>query len=131
MTLSHDIRQRVLDAYRNKEGSQRVIAERFKISRSTLQDWLKETPETPFLETRGRPSILSEQDFEQLRQLVVLHPDATYSELAQLLAQPGQEPCKRSVIYRALTRLNLTRKKRLGGPASKDAKTSKKQERNG
>lgn len=131
MTLSHDIRQRALDAYRNKEGSQLAIAKRFKIARATLQNWLKEKPETPFIETRGRPSILSEQDLERLRELVDQHPDATYSELAESLALPGQEPCNRSVIYRALIRLNLTRKKRLGGPASKVAKTSKKQERSG
>jgi transposase len=131
MTISHDLRQRVLDAYHNKEGSQLAIAKRFKIARATLQSWLKEQPETLRIETRGRPSILSEQDFERLRQLVALHPDATYIELAQLLALPGQEPCNRSVIYRALTRLNLTRKKRLGGPASKVAKTSKTQEKSG
>lgn len=38
---STDLRQKVIDAYNNKEGSQRQLAERFSVSLSFVQSLLK------------------------------------------------------------------------------------------
>ena len=102
MTLSKDLRERAVRAYRNKEGSQEVIAERFKIARSTLQEWLK-APESPEdkPETRGRPRALSPEDLIRLEKLVKKHKDAGEEELATLLAPEGEAPKHRSIIGRA------------------------------
>lgn len=132
MTLSKDLRERAVRAYRNKEGSQKVIAERFEIARSTLQEWLK-APESPENkpETRGRPRALSPEDLSRLEKLVKKHKDAGEEELATLLAPEGEAPKHRSIIGRALRELGLTRKKRHGEPASKTGKTSRISEESG
>jgi transposase len=41
MSLSLDIRNRVIESYENKEGSIRVLSKRFKIGTTTLTQWLK------------------------------------------------------------------------------------------
>lgn len=41
MSLSLDLRGRVLEAYENKEGSIRSISKRFKIGTTTFVSWLK------------------------------------------------------------------------------------------
>ena len=41
MALSVDLRERVLAAHGRREGSQRVLAERFAVSLGTVNGWLR------------------------------------------------------------------------------------------
>ena len=41
MALSVDLRERVLAAHERREGSQRVLAERFAVSLGTVNAWLR------------------------------------------------------------------------------------------
>lgn len=127
MTLSNDLRQRVVQAYRDKEGSQRAIAQRFKIVRSTLQSWLREDeqPSPHVEETRGRPCALGEDGLKRLGQVARLHKDASEEELARLLSQEGYAEVHRSSIGRALRQMGLTRKKRRGEQVNKTDLTSR------
>lgn len=43
-SYSTDLRQRVIDAYTNREGSQRQLAERFKVSESSVKRLLRRYP---------------------------------------------------------------------------------------
>jgi len=52
--LPVDLRQRILTAYEAKEGSQRQIAERFKVSLSFIRDLLRHYWETDILRPKPR-----------------------------------------------------------------------------
>lgn len=129
MTLSWDLRKRVLQAWEQGEGTKTAIAARFKVSRTTVRRWINEgahPPERP--ETRGRPAALDAEAFERLRRLDEKHPDATQTELAEMLAAPDEQPLHRSIIGRALQKMGRTRKKRRGRPPSESARTSSARE---
>ena len=60
MALSVDLRERVLAAHERREGSQRVLAERFGIAVGTVNGWLRQAREgrrAP-LRRRGGPAAL-------------------------------------------------------------------------
>ncbi len=132
MTISQDLRLRAVEAYRDNEGSQRKIAERFKISRSTLRRWLTEAevrPEKP--ETRGRKPLLDEEACKQLKVLALAKIDLTEPELAQALAERGYPRVSRAVIGRLLREMGVTRKKRHGAPVNKTDPMFKSDEKSG
>ena len=114
-----------MQAYQNKEGSQSKIAKRFGVGRRTVQRlW------TLFLETGsvnprphggGNPARLGPQELAILKKISEKRPDATLEELGVYFDQVTEElPSQQayevasssSVISRALTKLNLTRKKK-------------------
>ncbi|MEL6349207.1 MAG: helix-turn-helix domain-containing protein, partial [Myxococcota bacterium] len=64
MALSKDLRQRVVTAYHDGEGTYDELAERFDVNRNTVWSWVKLEKETGSLEPRtannGRPKKLSD-----------------------------------------------------------------------
>lgn len=140
MTISNDLKQRVLKAYREQPKPNRAaIARRFDVSPNSIKNWLQEelSDQPPRPETRGRPPALSPQALAQLQRLVQQDSSATEPELAAALADCGLastddgSPLHRSIIGRALRSMGLTRKKRHGEPVSKTEKTSKTNEESG
>jgi transposase len=67
-------------------------------------------------------------DLEQLRKLVEQQPDATIAELHQRL---GTDCCSESAVAMALSRLDLSFKKRRFMPPSRTARMSHKNGRTG
>lgn len=63
--LSVDLRQRLLAAYQAKEGSQRQLAERFKVSLSFVRDLMRHYRQTGSVEPKphggGATAKLGEQ----------------------------------------------------------------------
>jgi len=108
---SVDLRQRILEAYFNKEGSQRIIAERFKVSPSFVRDLLHHYRTSGDVRPnphRGRPKLkLDAVALEHLRQLTTNNNDLTLEELRQQLPVAVSVP----TVHRALKRLALTHKK--------------------
>jgi len=108
---SIDLRQRILNAYFNKEGSQRLIAERFNVSPSFVRDLLYHYRTSGDLQPKphgGRPKLkLDPVALEHLRQLSESNNDFTLEELRQHLPVAVSVP----TVYRALKRLALTHKK--------------------
>ena len=105
---SQDLRDRVLRAY-DRGMRTKQIAEVFLVSRSWARrvkqrrrDHGETTPRK-----MGGPGV-TKVDRTRLAELVAEHPDATASELRELL---GVE-CSESTIYMALKALKLTYKKR-------------------
>jgi transposase-like protein len=45
MALSADLRERVLAVHERREGSQRVLAERFEVAVGTVNNWLRQARE--------------------------------------------------------------------------------------
>src|SRR3954447_26561036 len=100
--LSNDLRQRILDAVDNREGSRRKLAARFKVNTSTITKLLRLPRETGSSEPRphagGVAPALDGDALERLRGLVEESPDATLEALKQRMGVSGS----RMIICRAL-----------------------------
>lgn len=110
--LSMDLRQRIVWAVDHHEGSRREIASRFRVDPSCITRLLQLRRETGSLRPRphggGKPPALDRDGLERLRALVRKRPDATLEELRQLLGLDGSI----MLVWRALKKLGITRKKK-------------------
>jgi transposase len=118
--LSDDLRQRILDAVDNHEGSQRELAERFAVNPSTITRLLQLRRQTGSAAPRphggGKPPTLDPDALERLRQLVREDSDATLEQYRQRLGIQGSI----MIIWRGLKRLGITRKKKSLHAAERD-----------
>lgn len=107
---SMDLRHRVAGAVDRKEGSVRRLARRFAVSPSFITRLLALRRQTGSLAPRphrsGPRPTLDGAGLERLRQRVHDQPDALLDELAQQLG------CSRTIVWRALRKLRITRKKK-------------------
>jgi transposase len=110
-----ELRKRIVESYENGEGSVREIAERFKVSPTTVQSYRKLKRTTGGLDPRpvsgGTEPILGEKELEKVRQVLEEQPDATTEELADEIARRRIGAVSRPTMGRALQRLGITRKK--------------------
>jgi transposase len=114
MALSVDLRERVLAAHERREGSQRVLAERFGVAVGTVNGWLwqaREGRRAP-LRHRGGRVALGGVGPEELTAMVAERPDATLAEYAAMLAERVGRRFSPAVLCRALRRAGLRRKKK-------------------
>lgn len=112
---STDLRQRVIDAYKAKEGSQRKLAERFKVSLSFVQRLIRRHKNggqlTPRAHGGGTCSKIRLEDLPKVQQLVDAQPDVLLSELCERLAAQSGIIVSVTTMHRAVQRLKLTTKK--------------------
>lgn len=114
MALSVDLRERVLAAHERREGSQRVLAERFGVAVGTVNGWLRQAREgrrAP-LRRRGGRAALGGAGTEGLTAMVAARPDATLAEYAAMLAERVGRRFSPAVLCQALRRAGLRRKKK-------------------
>lgn len=82
---STDLRQRVLNASHHREGSQLQLAQRFGVSRSTVQGWLRCQRQSgrtaPLPHGGGHPPVFTPVRQERLRAYLKGHGDATLAEI--------------------------------------------------
>jgi transposase len=120
MALSNDLRERIVAAVDHNEGSRREIARRFLVSVSCITRLLKLRRETGSLDPRphggGQTPALDQEALEQLRRLVEEQPDATLQELRERLGIVGSI----MIVWRALRKLDITRKKKSKHAAERD-----------
>jgi transposase len=118
--LSNDLRQRILDAVDNKEGSRRKLAVRFQVNTSTITKLLQLRRQTGSCEPRphagGVAPTLDGDALERLRRLVEETPDATLEALRQKMGISGS----RMIICRALQKLGLPLKKKSPHASERD-----------
>ena len=112
---SLDLRQRIVQASLDKEGSQRQLARRFSVSLGTVRNYLKLYRQTGQLAPKsrggGRTPKITTEHLPLLRALLEERPDATLEELGEALrAQTGIKAGTTSV-WRAIKKLRWTRKK--------------------
>jgi transposase len=110
-----DLRTRIVQAYRNGEGSIRELAERFAVAPGTVQDYLRldranGTP-SPRPHGGGTRPLLDEKGLEMVRDCVQQKPDATQPELIGALVRRHGAKVSRQTMGRALRLLKITRKK--------------------
>src|SRR3954451_11789172 len=118
--LSNDLRQRILDAVDNNEGSRRKLAARFKVNTSTITKLLRLRRQTGSYEPRphagGVAPPLDGDALQRLRRLVEETPDATLEALRQEMGISGS----RMIICRALQKLGLPLKKKSPHASERD-----------
>jgi transposase len=120
---SCDLRQKVINAYNNQEGSQRQLAIRFSVSLSFVQSLLRRYRSSGTVEPKphggGQISKLNNEHLALVELLVESNNDATLVELCvseayrrYRLEQQTQVKISRSSMGRITQKLNLTRKKK-------------------
>lgn len=106
-----ELRERVVEAYDNGEGSQRELAERFKISYKAVNSWVRLARETGSVEPPpGSGGTPSEITAEALEAILAERNDFSYEEIAEKLDAQDIAASKSSV-HRAMVRFGITRKK--------------------
>jgi transposase len=127
--LSNDLRQRILDAVDNREGSRRKLAARFSVNVSTITRLLQLRRQTGSYQPRphsgGVAPTLDRDALERLREVVEQPPDATLETLKQRMGVSGS----RMIICRALQKLGLPLKKKSPHAAERDTPEVEKRRR--
>lgn len=112
---SIDLRQKIVEAYNNQEGSQRQLAKRFRVSLSFVHSLLQRYHQVGTVEPKahggGNPPKLSPGQIKVVEQLVAEDNDATLKELCLLLQQRTEVKVSRATMGRIVLSLKLTRKK--------------------
>ncbi len=123
-TTSLDLRERILAAYDNDEGTRAEIAHRFRVSLGLVKKLLQQRRRTGDIAPRhrlsGRKPMIVATHRGQFRALLVRKNDLTLKELR---AATGLT-CSLQAINIVLGKMGLTYKKRHCVPASKTAPTS-------
>src|SRR5215475_9216264 len=118
--LSNDLRERILKAIDNHEGSRRNLAARFYVNPSTIKRLLQLRRQTGSFDPRphagGVTPTLDPDALERLRKLVQETPDATLEMLKQKMGVTGSI----MIICRALQKLGLPRKKKSKHASERD-----------
>ena len=107
-TISLDLRERILAAYDQKEGTREEVARRFRVSLGLVKKLLQQRRHTGDLRPRHRfsgskPKLVQSHQ-QQLRQLLARKPDLTLEEMRQALAAQ----CTLQAIHYLLERMGLT-----------------------
>jgi transposase len=113
--LSVDLRQRIVSAYEEKEGSQRQLAEHFKMSLSFIGDLRRHQRETGSVEPKphggGAVAKISKEQLAIVEALVTAQPDAILQELCERFAVQTGVSVSGSTMQRAVNQLKLSVKK--------------------
>ena len=113
---SNDLREKIITAYQNAEGSLRSLAKRFSVSLNfvwLLVERFRKTGQVDPKPHGGGPKrAIAETHVDTLRQLVKAHPDATLAELRDRLQKATGVGVSRSTLAVTLKRLGYTRKKK-------------------
>ena len=111
---SVELREKIVEAYKNNEGSQRQLASRFKVSLSFIERLLKRYREQqtlfPSPHAGGFTAKLATYK-SAITKMVEEDNDATLDELCQKLDEKYNVQVSSSTMCRVLQKLNLTRKK--------------------
>lgn len=122
-TTSLDLRERILGAYDNDEGTRAEMAQRFRVSLGLVKKLLQQRRRTGQIAPRhcfsGRKPMIVAAHRGQLRSLLGKKNDLTLKELRQATGLK----CSLQAINVVLGKMNLTYKKRRSAPANKTAQT--------
>lgn len=115
---SLDLRQKVVQAYERGEGSIDKIATLFSVGPTFVKKMLRLHREGQSLSPRphggGHTPKLSDKHLQMIRTELARNNDVTAEELRELLRKRASLEVSQPTISRALTRLNLPRKKNSG-----------------
>ncbi len=132
-SYSLDLRERVLESYEKKEGTNAEIAKRYKMSLSTVKRIVQRYKTTGaiklYIHHAGRRPILDESGCLALEKLVSENPDSTLSELSKAYKKRYKIKLGLSLLCRVLQKLNLRYKKKSLYASQRDREDVKKKRR--
>lgn len=108
---SYDLRKKVIEAIVEDGMKKSEVSQLFKISRNTIDLWLKRFAETGDYKAKpNQPGGSGHKitDWERFREFARIHGDKTQVEMAQL----WEGDISDRTIGRALQKIGFTRKKR-------------------
>ena len=118
-TLSLDLRERILSADDDGDGTREEIANRLRVSLGMVKKLLQQRRHTGQSGARhplsGRKPMIIAAHHRKMRTLLGTRPERTLKELRAALPREGSLPA----IHSALGALGLTYKKRRCAPASR------------
>ncbi|MGB7084010.1 MAG: transposase [Phormidesmis sp.] len=112
---SIDLRQKIIDVHTAEDISQRQLSDRFNVSLSTIQRYLKLVRRGEGLEAKahggGKPAKLTSEQLEKVEALIAANSDATLVELCELVSTQEKVQVSRSTMGRLTQSLGFSRKK--------------------
>lgn len=123
VSYSGDLRRRVIIAWEAKEGSQRQLAQRFKVSLSFVRNLLRHYRQNGQIEAKPRggyqqPTIQNEQ-LSIIQSLVEEKNDLLLRELCDRYQEKTGIRVSIPTMHRAIEKLGLRCKKKVFMPVSK------------
>ena len=123
-TLSLDLRERILAAYDNQEGTREEMAQRFRVSLGMVKKLLQQRRRigdiAPQHHRAGRKPTILPVHRQRFRTLLAKKNDLTLKELREAAGLQ----CSLQAIHVVLGKMGLTYKKRLSAPANKCGQSS-------
>jgi transposase len=130
-TVSVDLRERILGAYDEGEGTREDIARRFRVSLGLVKKLLQQRRHlgdiAPLHHRAGRKPVILAEHQRQLRAVLVEKPDLTLRELREILTLE----CSVQALHVVLVKMGLTYKKRHSAPVNRTAPMLPKRGRTG
>ena len=123
-----ELRERVVAAYEDGEGTYAELAERFKVGEASVSRWLSLQRNKKSLEP-GKPpgavgpTLIDESGLDFIRESLEAVPDTTILELVDAYEQEFGVAVSRSTMSRAVNqKLGFTRKKGVSGLRRRSAR---------
>ncbi len=115
-----ELRQRVVDAYNDGEGTFEEVAERFKVGEATVNRWVNRArrmgaPEVLPMGGKRRDYLVTPEGEAFVKQVLADVPDSSVPELVAAYKQEFDVAVSESSMKRVLKRLGYTRKRGSGG----------------
>jgi transposase len=112
---SNDLREKIVRAYENGEGSQRALARVFGVSeyfiKTLLRRWRETGSVVPKPHGGGRRPNIDQSGREHVRHIVKSDPDVALGELCERVKLECGQRSSVSAMCRLLQKLDLPRKK--------------------
>lgn len=115
ITISEDLRQRVVETYQLGGSTMQEVANQFKVKRGWVNQIVQRFKETGSVKRSpiggGASAKLIEEDYQVLVEIIQNQNDITLAEIAVQLAERTGVVVSLSTICRALQKMKLSRKK--------------------
>ena len=115
-TYSKDLREKIVQAYKNGIGTIMEIAELFGVNKRTVDKYLAIDRETGDLtpgKPTGRPPILDEANLKIIKKIILANPSGTLNDYCVNFKCKTGITISKSCVWDACTILNLNRKKKV------------------
>lgn len=123
VSYSGDLRGRIIAAWEAKEGSQRNLAQRFKVSLSFVRDLLRCYRDSGQIEAKQRGGyqkpIIQDEHLAIIKSFIEEKNDLLLSELCDRFAESTGTRVSITTMHRAVERLGLRCKKKVFMQASR------------
>ncbi|CAN1210292.1 Transposase [Tumidithrix helvetica PCC 7403] len=115
ITISQDLRQRVVETYLAGQSTMQEVADRFEVKRGWVNEIVQRYKLTgsvaPSPRGGGAPAILVDEDYQVLAEIIKQQNDATLAEIATQLAEHTGVLVSVPTMSRAVNKMGFSRKK--------------------